>query len=236
MNIIPAVDVLDGNVVRLMHGDFDRVTVYDPHPAATAKRWMEEGASIVHVVDLAGARDGTANPDLWAELADVGVVFQVGGGIRDAATAQNAIDSGADKVVLGSAIVNHPERLGEIVSAVGGAQVVAAIDVRGGMALGSGWEDKGIALDTALQRILTAEIGSVLVTGIETDGTMEGPNHSLFEDVQSRLPSVSFIASGGVGSLTDITALRALACSAAIVGRALYEDRFTLAEARVAGG
>ncbi|GMQ99110.1 MAG: 1-(5-phosphoribosyl)-5-[(5-phosphoribosylamino) methylideneamino]imidazole-4-carboxamide isomerase [Acidimicrobiia bacterium] len=235
MNIIPAVDVLDGGVVRLLQGDFDRVTSYDPDPVAMAERWMDEGATIVHVVDLAAARSGTPGDDLWTDLAGAGVSFQIGGGIRDATTASRAIDAGAARVVIGSAIVSHPERLGEIVTAVGSEQVVAAVDVRAGKARGSGWEDDGVDLEVAIRRVQDAGVGALLVTGIETDGAMTGPDRSLLERVRGLIPEIDLIASGGVGSLSDVAMLSEMGCTGVIVGRALYENRFTLSDARVAG-
>jgi len=234
MNIIPAVDVLDGGVVRLLQGDFDRVTKYDTDPVAMAKHWMDEGATLVHVVDLAAARGGAPGDDLWSDLAGAGVSFQIGGGIRDVATASSAIDAGAARVVVGSAIVSHPERLGEIVTAVGSGRVVAAVDVRAGKARGSGWEDDGIELEVAIRRVHDAGVGALLATGIETDGAMTGPDRSLLERVRGLLPNVDLIASGGVGSLADIVMLDEMGCSSVIVGRALYEKRFTLADARAA--
>ncbi len=234
MNIIPAVDVLDGGVVRLLQGDFRHVTSYDPDPVAMAKRWMDEGATIVHVVDLAAARNGIPGDDLWADPAGAGISFQMGGGIRDVATASRAIDAGAARVVIGSAIVNHPERLGEIVSEVGSGRVIAAVDVRAGKARGSGWEDDGIDLDTAISRVQEAGAGALLVTGIETDGAMTGPDLSLLERVRDLVPGIDLIASGGVGSLSDLVMLDEMGCSSVIVGRALYENRFTLGEALAA--
>lgn len=235
MNIIPAVDVLDGSVVRLLQGDFDRVTNYDSDPVSMAKRWIDDGATIVHVVDLAAARTGDPGDALWADLGDAGVRFQIGGGIRDAATASRAIDAGAARVVVGSAIVSHPERLLEIVAEVGSAHVVAAVDVRAGKARGSGWEDEGIDLDVAVRRSHDAGVGALLVTGIETDGAMVGPDHSLLEHVRRLVPDVDLIASGGVGSLDDVVRLDEMGCTSVIVGRALYENRFTLADAKAAG-
>jgi len=221
--------------VRLLQGDFDRVTSYDPDPVAMARQWMDEGATIVHVVDLAAARSGISGDGLWADLAGAGITFQIGGGIRDAATASRAIEAGAARVVVGSAIVNHPEHLGEIVTEVGTNQVVAAVDVRAGRARGSGWEDDGIDLDTAISRTQEAGVGALLVTGIETDGAMTGPDVSLLARVRGLVPDIDLIASGGVGSLADVVMLDEIGCSSVIVGRALYEDRFTLAEAHNAG-
>jgi phosphoribosylformimino-5-aminoimidazole carboxamide ribotide isomerase len=229
--VIPAVDVLGGAVVRLVRGDYDAVTAYSDEPAAIALRWVLAGAPIVHVVDLEGARSGMPSPGLWRDLRDAGIPFQIGGGIRDGATATSAVRHGASRVVVGSAAVHDAEALGAIVEAVGGSSVVAAIDVRDGMAVGSGWLDDGVALETVVASVLDSGVGSALVTGIERDGVLDGPNTDILETVRAISPGLSLIASGGVGSLDDLAMLRDSGYEAAIVGRALYENRFTLEEA-----
>ena len=231
MLVIPAVDVLGGAVVRLFRGDFNAVTTYDRDPVAVALRWVAEGAEIVHVVDLDGARSGEPSRKLSHSLGDAGVPFQIGGGIRDGSSARIAVRSGASRVVIGSVAVHDVQTLGAIVDAVGKSAVVAAIDVRAGMAVGSGWLDSGVALDTVVGRVVDCGVGSALVTGIEQDGVMDGPNTDLLETVRATAPGLSLIASGGVGTLDDLAMLRNSGYEAAIVGRALYEERFTLPEA-----
>lgn len=231
MQIIPAVDVLDGTVVRLLHGNYDAVTTYAPDPAEMAAKWVDEGASLVHVVDLRGARTGNPDTSLWATMAAAGVPFQVGGGIRDASRASAALEAGASRVVVGSAAVHSAEELEAIVDAAGSDNVVAAIDVRSGLARGSGWEDRGVALGVVVQRVVAAGISTALVTGIESDGAMDGPNTDLLSQVTIMAPDLGLIASGGVGSLDDLLDLKDRGYTAAIVGRALYEGRFTLTEA-----
>jgi len=231
VQIIPAVDVLDGAVVRLLHGRYDEVTTYAPDPADVASAWVDEGASLVHVVDLAGARTGVADISLWTAMAGAGVPFQVGGGIRDATSASAALESGARRVVVGSAAVHSSDALGAIVDAVGPQRVVAAIDVRSGLARGSGWEDQGVALSVVVDRVVSAGISVALVTGIERDGAMDGPNVDLLTRVTDLAPDLDLIASGGVGSLEDLVDLADRGYTAVIVGRALYEGRFTLTEA-----
>ena len=231
MQIIPAVDVLDGAVVRLLHGDYDEATTYAPDPAEMARKWVDEGASLVHVVDLAGARTGDPDEGLWKTMAQAGIPLQVGGGIRDATLATSAIDAGAQRVVVGSAAVHSPDVLEAIVDAVGPDSVVAAIDVRSGLARGSGWEDSGVVLEVVVQRVVRAGISVALVTGIERDGAMNGPNTDLLTQVNIIAPDLELIASGGVGSLADLTDLADRGYTSVIVGRALYEGRFTLPEA-----
>ncbi|MDH5520658.1 MAG: 1-(5-phosphoribosyl)-5-[(5-phosphoribosylamino)methylideneamino] imidazole-4-carboxamide isomerase [Acidimicrobiia bacterium] len=226
-DVIPAVDVLDGRVVRLMRGDYDRVTVYADDPIRQARTWIDHGASLVHVVDLAGARSGEPDRGLWERMAAAGISFQVGGGIRTAELARAALDAGAARVVLGTAAVWDPE----ILAAVGSpGAVVAAVDVRNGRATGAGWLDEGKALDEVLDGLASVGCGRLLVTGIGSDGTMAGPELDLTARVviDGRF---AVIASGGVGNLGDLRAVASLGCEGAIVGRALYEGAFTLGDA-----
>ena len=230
LEIIPAVDVLDGRVVRLTHGDFGRVTVYDEDPVGRARQWMSEGASLVHVVDLDGAQSGRPDRGLWDSLAAAGVRFQVGGGIRTVAVAAAALASGAERVVLGTAAVWNPRILGEIGQP---DRMVAAVDVRDGRAKGKGWLDEGRDLSDVLTDLDDQGVNRLLVTGIGRDGTMEGPEMELLSSVlaDSRF---RIIASGGVGSLADLRSVAAAGCEAVVVGRALYESRFTLPQAHAA--
>jgi len=234
MYVIPAVDILDGKVVRLRQGRYDEVTVYAADPAAQVASWVDQGAPIVHVVDLAGARDGLGDRALWTMLGTRGVPFQIGGGIRTRDEAAAVIDAGASRVVLGTAAVWEPAVVSQIITAVGADQVVAAIDVRGGRATGAGWRDAGRDLPDVLGDLVEAGVVRVLATGIATDGTMAGPDTRLLDDVKAVAPSLSVIASGGVGTLDDIAMIVAHNVEAAIVGRALYDDKFTYAAAAAA--
>ncbi len=227
IQIIPAVDVLGGEVVRLMHGDYDRVTVYAADPVARAREWTDRGAALVHVVDLMGAKTGEPDVALWESLSAAGVPFQVGGGIRTAELARRALGAGAARVVMGTAAVWEPEILAEVGDP---DRVVAAVDVRGGKVTGAGWLDEGRDLQSVLDGLAEVGCRRMLVTGIGRDGTMEGPETNLLRTVLAD-GRFAVIASGGVGSLDDIRAVDALGCEGVIVGRALYEGRFTLAEA-----
>jgi phosphoribosylformimino-5-aminoimidazole carboxamide ribotide isomerase len=226
--VIPAIDVLDGKVVRLLRGSFSEVTVYGDDPVAMGKAWIERGAELVHLVDLEGARSGHPDRSLWDRFFAAGIPFQAGGGIRDVATALAALGSGAARVVLGTAAIWRPQILSEIASP---AQVVAAIDVAAGEALGDGWTGKGLGLETVVAGVRGNGIERMLVTSISRDGTMAGPDLGLVERVRELAPDMALIASGGVGGLSDLQTLADAGCEAAIVGRAIYERRFTFAEA-----
>lgn len=227
LEIIPAVDVLDGDVVRLTHGDFDQVTVYDSDPVGRAAQWIDEGAALVHVVDLDGARTGSPDAGLWKSMADAGVRFQVGGGIRSSAVAAAALEAGAERVVLGTAAVWDPDVLGAIEQV---DRVVAAVDVRDGRATGAGWLDEGREVSSVLDDLAERGVGRLLVTGIGRDGMMDGPEMELLAGVVAD-GRFQVIASGGVGSLEDVRQVAELGCEAVIIGRALYENRFTLPQA-----
>lgn len=230
MHVIPAIDVLDGSVVRLHRGDFDSKTVYRDDPAVQLGEFAALGADLVHVVDLEAARTGRSTPGLWDALGAAGVPFQAGGGIRDAATARRVIDAGATRVVVGTAAVWDQALLEGIVAGVGAERVVAALDVRDGRARGAGWIDEGRPLPEVMTAISDAGVGAVLVTSVVKDGTLAGPDLSLLKTV-SRAAGWEVTASGGIGRLSDITALVGLGLWGVIVGRALYERRFTLPEA-----
>jgi phosphoribosylformimino-5-aminoimidazole carboxamide ribotide isomerase len=231
MQIIPAVDVLDGSVVRLLHGRYDDVTVYASDPVKTASGWINEGASLVHVVDLNGARTGEPDSRLWRVLGKSEIAFQIGGGIRDHVTAGRAVEAGAERVVVGTIAVHDDRVLGEIVKAIGSERVVAAIDVRDDRARGAGWTDIGVPLRDVVRKVVDSGVRIALVTGIERDGAMSGPNLDLLTKVQTIAPTLELIASGGIDSLHSIAALGLLRCDGAIIGRALYEGSLTLPDA-----
>jgi phosphoribosylformimino-5-aminoimidazole carboxamide ribotide isomerase len=232
MILIPAIDVLDGAVVRLTEGKYDSATQYDADPIASARRWVDEGATFVHVVDLEAARSGRSESQLalCAGLSKAGVAFQIGGGIRSASVAKDALDAGAQRVVVGTAALSLYGPLSEIVQAVGAERLVVAVDVRDGRARGSGWLDGGEELSSVLAHLQSSGVVRILVTGITTDGRMEGPDTDLLAGVQRVWPQVHIIASGGVGSVADLETLDAQGYEAVVVGRALFERRFTLAE------
>lgn len=238
MELIPAIDLVGGQVVRLAQGDFDRQTTYGDDPVSTARRWAGEGATRLHIVDLEGARAGRP---IQGELirrivAAAGVPCQVAGGLRDEAAVTEALAAGADRVVLGSALLRDPGLAGRLVAAHGSARIVAAIDVRNGVALGSGWVPgaAGRAVDEVVLALRAAGIALFAVTAIARDGLQEGPDLELLERVAALVGADRVLASAGVGSIADVTALARHGYAAAILGRALYEGTLTLGEARLA--
>lgn len=231
MQIIPAVDVLDGQVVRLVKGDFEAVTAYHASPAAAIETWAAAGADLVHVVDLEGARTGNPSMGLVEEMAATSIPFQIGGGIRSERVAARMLEAGAARVVLGSAAVWEPDLLKVLVGRFGGHRLVAALDVKSGMATGAGWLDVGRPFGEVIAEVATTGVGWILATGIARDGTMSGPDLTLTRTAVEMAPEAGVIGSGGVGTIDDLVALKAVGAVAAVVGKALYEHAFTLADA-----
>lgn len=235
MEVIPAIDLLEGRVVRLARGAFDAVKDYGDDPVAMARRWASEGARRIHVVDLDAARDGRPQQAdvVRAIVAEAGVPCQVAGGIRGITEAGAMLAAGADRVVLGSSLITEPRLGGELVERYGPTRIAAALDVREGRAVGEGWVAGARSVELLSHGRALAALGlrTFIVTSIARDGGMEGPDLELLEAVRGALPGVEIIASGGIGRLADVAALAARGYPGAITGRALYEGAFSLAEA-----
>lgn len=232
MNILPAIDILDGKAVRLQQGRLDAVTVYNERPVEQARRFIDAGAEWIHVVDLDGAVLGTpANIDLVHRIAALGARVQTGGGIRTMDTIARMFDAGVERVVLGTALVKEPILVSEACEEYPG--IVAGIDARDGKVAIEGWRegtDHGV-----LELILELEllgVSRVAYTDISKDGMQTGVNYGAYRALTTQI-SIPIIASGGVSSLDDIRDLRTLGVQieGVIVGRALYEGSFTLEEA-----
>jgi phosphoribosylformimino-5-aminoimidazole carboxamide ribotide isomerase len=232
VELIPAIDLIDGKVVRLSQGDFERATVYSTDPVAVARRWVAEGATRLHIVDLDGARAGRpAQAALVATIVRAsGIPCQVAGGLRSAADAAAALKAGADRVILGTALLSSPELATELVEAHGPTSIVAAIDVRGGRALGEGWTGPAGSVDgiEAVRTLVAAGVEWFAVTAIDRDGLLAGPDLVLLDAVHAAVPGARIIASAGVSSIEDLRELAARRFAGAILGRALYEGNVSL--------
>lgn len=235
MILYPAVDIRAGRAVRLIQGDYDRETEYDADPVDAAVRWAEGGAEWLHVVDLDGARSGTAaNLQHVRRIAsEVDLPLQLGGGLRDGDAVERALDAGAERVVIGTAALREPAFLDAMLDRHG-QRVVVGVDARGGMAATEGWVETSDEPAAALIRALADRGASRIVfTPIEVDGTMAGPPLEELRAIAGNLDA-ELVYSGGVGTLQhlrDLAALELPALGGAIVGRALYEGRFGVAEA-----
>ena len=238
MILYPAIDIRGGKAVRLLQGDYERETTYDADPVDAARRWAGEGAEFLHVVDLDGAKAGEPrNLDAVRRIAAAAECpIQVGGGLRDAESVRAILDAGAERVVIGTAALRDPEFLDSALTEHG-ERVVVSVDARGGKVSLSGWtEATGRDVAGTVSDLSERGVTRFLCTEIDVDGTMEGPAVGELERIAGTARLSKIIASGGVGELPHLHALAALAetndnVEGAIVGRALYERRFTVAEA-----
>jgi phosphoribosylformimino-5-aminoimidazole carboxamide ribotide isomerase len=229
--VIPAVDIQDGQVVQLVGGERGTEKTYgDPVEAAT--QWVEAGAETLHLVDLDGAFDGerTNAPAIEAILDSCAVSVQLGGGIRTAEDARNLLDSGVNRVILGTAAVENPDIVAEISETHPGS-VLVSLDAKEGEVVVSGWtEGTGLDPATAATRYEELGAGGILFTNVDVEGQLDGvetgPVERLVEHVD-----IPVIASGGVATVDDVVALEAAGADAVVVGSALYEGAFTLSEA-----
>ena len=239
--IIPAIDLRGGQVVRLRQGDFGRETVYSDDPVAVARRFADAGARWLHVVDLDGARTGEAiNGSAVREIvAAVGERMQVevAGGLRTPATVRACLDAGAARAVIGTAAVHDPGSMADLVSTHGRERIAVALDVRDGLAVGDGWVPgaPGIPVDAALQALTALGVATFEVTAIDRDGDMAGPDLLLYRRLVG-LGGGAITASGGIRSIDDLRAVRDAGCVGAIVGRAFLDGSLDLVEAVAALG
>lgn len=241
MIVYPAIDLKDGVCVRLMRGRFDQATQYDERPAARLAAFAAAGATWVHVVDLDGAEAGQARQHaLIGELARaVDVRIQSGGGVRSRADVEALLRAGVSRVVVGSLAVTASETVADWLATFGPERITLAIDVKAEgerhIPALKGWtEAADVDLWTALDRYPPGTVRHLLVTDVGRDGALTGPNLDLLAQIVRRRPDLQVQASGGVASLDDLAAARALGCAGAIVGRALYEGRFTVQQALAA--
>ena len=229
--LYPAIDLVDGRAVRLLQGQFDRLLTSDQDDAiARAAAVWAAGASALHVIDLDAARTGVPtdpNAALVARMArerPPGTLIQVGGGLRSAEAVARLLESGVDRVLIGTMALREPQLLAELVDRHGDA-IAVALDSRDGSVRVSGWtEDAGLRVAAAARRIAELGVRTLLVTGIERDGTLSGPDLDLLAEVRTAAPAVGVIAAGGVTTPDDVRAVRELGCVGAVVGRALLDD------------
>jgi len=235
--LYPAIDVADGRAVRLRQGRFDDATVYADDPLAAARDWIEQGARALHVVDLDGARSGT--PAALAHLeriAGAGVPVQYGGGLRTVDAVRDALRAGAERAIVGTAAFRDVDFLDEILAAYG-PRIVVSVDVRGGRISTAGWtETTELPAAEAIRHLQARGVASFVYTNVDRDGKLEGPDADEVRQVADAVHG-RFLYSGGIGRREDLTTLarlRQVNLAGVIVGKALYEKRFTIAEGQAA--
>jgi phosphoribosylformimino-5-aminoimidazole carboxamide ribotide isomerase len=241
VRLYPAIDILGGNAVRLVKGDFAAKTVYDEDPLSAARGWTRAGARFLHVVDLDGAKAGEpANlQQLRRIVQELGVPVQYGGGLRSLAAIDAALGAGAARVILGTAAFADPDLLREALAVHGPERVLVSVDVRGGHVATAGWtQSTDQTAGSVIERLQAAGVQELVYTNVDRDGMLEGPDlqevRAVAAGVRGRL-----VYSGGIGSLGDLRGLAELeepSLAGVIVGKALYEQRFTIADAQAALG
>lgn len=242
--IIPAIDLIDGRIVRLYQGDYAKTTQYELTPHALRDQYASAGAALLHVVDLSGAKDASQRqlPLLRSLMQQSPLPVQVGGGVRSERDVDDLLEAGASRVVIGSLAIREPALVASWLTRYGGERIVLALDVAisadGRKTLPShGWiAQSDITLEHILAQLLPAGARHVLCTDISKDGTLQGPNVPLYQALHQAYPQIAWQASGGVGRLDDIRALRGAAplpspVAGVILGRALLEGKFSIEEA-----
>lgn len=235
MLIIPAIDIRGGRVVRLIQGDFAQETVYDDDPLKVARKWEREGAQLIHVVDLDGAREGgPRNLQLVEDMADkISIPIELGGGIRNLRTIEEVLSKGIERVVMGTEAVESPHLIREACREFG-KRIVVGIDVREGLVAVRGWTSStSRKAATLAEEMESLGVRTIIFTDIKSDGMLSGPPLESLKEML-KVTTIPLIASGGVSSLEDIKSLKSLeseGLQGVIVGKALYAGRVNLKEA-----
>jgi len=240
MEVIPAVDLMKGKVVRLSQGDPKTAKVYNHlgEPIAIAKKWEKDGANTLHVIDLDAALNMGNNFAIISKIVEaVNLPIQVGGGIRKLETAENLLKMGISRIILGALAFNEPHTLTKIQKKFGNERVIVALDHQDGKIMVEGWKTPTkLGIEEALTKFLDLQVKTFLVTSITKDGTLIGPDINTLSKVCVN-PRVNIIAAGGVSSLNDLIILKQIGVKGVVIGKALYEGIFTLKEAlKVAKG
>lgn len=231
MEIIPAIDIIDGKCVRLTKGDYNVRKTYSDNPLDMALRFQDAGIRRLHLVDLDGARDKhiVNYPTLEAIAGHTGLTVDFGGGIKSTSDLETALGCGAAMVTVGSTAVTEPDLMSQWIEDYGPEHIILGADARNGHVSVNGWkEDSELTLSSFIRGYMQKGITRVLCTDINRDGMLQGPAIELYKSLLKEFPGIHLIASGGVGSIQDLTNLKEAGLPAAIVGKAYYEGRITL--------
>lgn len=234
MQLIPAVDLMNGKIVRLTHGDPKTAKVYDQFggPVETAKKWQADGAGKIHIIDLDAALGTGGNLSVISEIVEnIDLPIQVGGGIRKVEAAEKLLKLGVSQVILGALAFSQPKAVTQIQREFGAESVIVALDNKDGKIMVAGWKTAtGMGMKEALEKFAALGVKAFLVTSITRDGTLSGPDLDTLRKA-CQYAGVAIIAAGGIGGLEDLRALKRAGVAGAVIGKALYEGRFTLKEA-----
>lgn len=231
MQIVPSIDIINGQSVRLLRGDYGEKKTYSVSPKEVAQQYFGKGARSLHIVDLDGARLGAVEnwPTLEEILTQGGAEIQVGGGVRTETEIRRLLEFGATRVVLGSVAVKSPDLLARFAKQFGAERLCVSLDLKGNRIAYQGWlKSSSMSLDEVMKKVEESGIQHLLSTDISKDGTLEGPNIDLYTSLVRRFPNVHWFASGGVRSAGDIIKLKGVGVAGAIVGKALFEGEVRL--------
>jgi phosphoribosylformimino-5-aminoimidazole carboxamide ribotide isomerase len=234
VQVIPAIDLMKGKIVRLSRGDPKTAKVYDQFgdPVETARKWREEGAKKLHIIDLDAAFGMGDNLSVVAKIAkSIDLPIQVGGGIRTIEAVEKLLTMGISQVILGALAFSDPKAVTEIQKKFGSEHLIVALDNRDGKIMVEGWKTPTtFGIKEALEKFAKLKVKTFLITSITKDGTLSGPDFDTLSEA-CQYPNVNIIAAGGISSLNDLAALKRVGVQGAVIGKALYEGRFTLKEA-----
>jgi phosphoribosylformimino-5-aminoimidazole carboxamide ribotide isomerase len=235
MQLIPAIDLMNGKIVRLTRGEAKTAKIYETEfgtPVEAAKRWHDEGAGKLHIIDLDAAFALGNNHSVIAEVAkNVKLPIQVGGGIRSYETAEKLFQTGITQVILGALAFSDPSTIGKIQKKFGAESVIVALDNKDGLIMVEGWKTAtAMTVNDALEKYTALGVHRFLITSIAKDGMLTGPDLQTLSQA-TLYSNAKIVAAGGIGSIGDLAALKEIGVEGAIIGKALYEGRFTLKEA-----
>jgi phosphoribosylformimino-5-aminoimidazole carboxamide ribotide isomerase len=239
MKIIPAIDILDEKLVRLEKGDYQTHKVYSENPFKVAEQFAENGFDLIHIVDLAGSRDGRINSiDLLKKIkSELKIKIQFGGGIRTLSDAEILIDSGVDKIVIGSISITDKNEFEKIIIKIQPDKIITAIDTEDDIIKIKGWtENSGLNIYDHINYCSSLGLDTFICTDIKKDGMLSGVNSQLYKNLQNKFPLAKIIASGGVSNLEDVKELQSQNLYAVVIGKAIYENKIKLKELREIAG
>jgi phosphoribosylformimino-5-aminoimidazole carboxamide ribotide isomerase len=234
LQLIPAIDLMNGKIVRLTHGDPKTAKIYNQFggPVENAEKWQAEGATKLHIIDLDAALGMGNNLSVIADIAaSVDLPIQVGGGIRNIEAVEKVLGLGVSQVILGALAFSDPKAVTQVQRMFGAGSVIVALDNRDGKIMVEGWKTATtLGMTEALEKFAVLGVKAFLVTSITKDGTLSGPDLDTLREA-GQYPNVEVIAAGGIGGLNDLVALKRVGVEGAVIGKALYEGKFTLKEA-----
>ena len=233
MEIIPAIDIRAGRCVRLLQGDYSKETIFGDSPMEMAIKWESEGAEYLHIIDLDGAKEGSAvNMDVISKIcADSEARIQVGGGIRDYETAARYMDAGVSRVIMGTSAVDRTDELDRILKSLGSESLIVSVDAREGIVALDGWtRESRMTVETVVKNIEALGVKRCMYTDILKDGTLSEPNYAGIESVVSST-DMKIMAAGGIAALSQLKQMSTVGVEATIVGRALYTGDIRLRQA-----